>query len=184
LSLEDFFKAHHDTIAALGVIGTFLAIAVALFSSFIALWGPRPRIRGLVSVKRVDGPRRDSLEFLVVTIRNLSVAPIHIPPEFFLWKFPLQRPFFPWYPLESDEWGHERRDTVQINGRGSETFFLYPLHVFKERAAGSFAKTVFGRLRLRFLSFVVLTEEGKFFKVKLDRTIRNDIRLLLREAGK
>lgn len=44
MNLEEFLRAHHYTVAALSVLGTFSAVAVALFSSITALRASKTRI--------------------------------------------------------------------------------------------------------------------------------------------
>jgi hypothetical protein len=165
MNVEDFLRAHQYTIAALGVFGTFSAVVVALFSSVMALRASRTRLRAQASINVIfhsslQGKERPT--YLVVSIRNLGIMPVHI-------VLPLD------YSVV-DEWAPQRRYPVEIKARGSDTFFLSDINMFREYAVKDFiGTTVWNRFRSRFISALVFTEEGKVFKVKLDDSLRKEM---------
>jgi hypothetical protein len=182
LSVEDFFKAHQFTIAALSVLGTFAAVVVALFNSVAALRASRTKIRAHASMNIVyhsslQGKERP--EYSVISIRNLGIMPVHIPMGFFHWKLPLQRGLHEVLPLDYsavDDWAPQSKYPVEIKARGSDTFFLSDVSMFREYALKDFiGTTVWSRFRSRFISAFVFTDEGKVFKVKLDNSLRKEL---------
>ncbi len=182
MSVEDFFKAHQYTIAALGILGTFAAVVVALFNSVAALRASRTKIRARASINVIyhsslQGKERP--EYLVVSVRNLGIMPVHIPMGFFHWKLPLKRGLHEVLPLDysaEDEWAPQRKYPVEIKARGSDTFFLSDIGIFREYALKDFiGMTVWSRFCSRFISALVFTDEGKVFKVTLDSSLRKEL---------
>ena len=130
MNLEDFLKAHQYTIAALGVLGTFSAVVVALFASVAAIRASRTKLSARASINVIQ---HSSLQgkvlpkYLVVFIRNLGTMPIHIPLGFFRWKLPFRRVHYEVLPQDysaSDEWVAQRKYPVEIKARASEILFL------------------------------------------------------------
>ncbi|MGJ4895453.1 hypothetical protein ACQR2B_10685 [Bradyrhizobium oligotrophicum] len=182
MNIEEFLKAHQYTIAALGVLGTFSAVLVALFSSIAAMRTSRTRISARASINVIHHSSLEGKErpkYLVVSIRNLGAMPVHIPMGFFHWKLPLQRGVYEVLPLDysaADEWIAQKRYPVEIRARGSEIFFLSPISVFQEDALKTFIGTsVWSRFRYRFLSAMVFTDEGRTFNVKLESSLRKEM---------
>jgi hypothetical protein len=102
MNFEDFFKDHQYTIAALGVLGTFSAVVVALFGSVAALRSSRTKLKALASINVIHHSSfqgKERPKYLVVSIRNLGAMPAHIPMGFFHWKLPFQRGLFEVIPL-------------------------------------------------------------------------------------
>jgi hypothetical protein len=185
LSIEEFLKAHQYTISALGVLGTFSAVVVALFSSLAALRASRTKLRAHASINAIyhsSVQGEDRPKYLVVSIRNLGIMPVHIPMGFFHWKLPLRRGMHEVLPLDYsalDEWAPQRKYPVEVKSRGSDIFFLSDINMFRQYALQDFiGTTVWSRFRSRFLSACVFTDEGKVFKVKLDRSLRKELRRL------
>ncbi len=182
MSVEDFFRAHQYTLAALGVLSTFSAVVVALFSSLIALRASRTKLRARASINVIYHSSlqgKEQPKYLVVSIRNLGIMPVHIPMGFFHWKLPLKRGLHEVLPLDYsalDEWAPQRKYPVEIKARGSDTFFLSDISMFQEYALKDFVgTTVWSRFRSRFVSASVFTEEGKVFKVTLDSSLRKEM---------
>lgn len=77
MNLEEFLRAHHYTVAALSVLGTFSAVAVALFSSITALRASKTRISAGASINLVHHSSMQGKErprFLVLHIRNTGLC--------------------------------------------------------------------------------------------------------------
>jgi len=185
VSLEDFFRAHQYTIAALGVLGTFSAVVVALFGSVAALRASRTRLSAHASINVIhhstlEGQVRP--KYLVVYVRNLGTMPVHIPMGFFHWKILFRRGLFEVIPLDysaADNWVAQKRYPAEIKPRGSEIFFLSPIALFHEYAAlDLIGRSTWSRFRSRFLSALVFTDEGRTFKVKFDPSLRKELALL------
>ena len=182
MSVEDFFRAHQYTVAALGVFGTFAAVVVALFNSVAALRASRTKLSARASINVIyhsslQGQQKP--KYLVVSIRNLGIMPVHVPMGFFRWKLPLKRGLHEVLPLDysaQDEWAPQRKYKVEIKARGSDTFFLSDISMFQEYVLKYFVgTTVWSRFRSRFISAFVFTEEGKIFKVTLDSSLRKEM---------
>jgi len=181
LNPEEFFKAHQFTIAALGVIGTFLAVVIALFSSVAALRVSRTRISARVSInavhhKSLEG--RERPKYLTVRISNLGTMPVHIPLGFFRWKLPFRGGVFTVVPHDysGDQLVAQKKYPVEIKVRGTETFFLSSMAVFHDTARQHFiGKSTWSRFRSRFLSAFVMMDDGKTFNVEVERPLRKEL---------
>jgi hypothetical protein len=180
--MEEFFKAHQYTIAALGVFGTFAAVVVALFNSVAALRASRTKIRAHASINTIyhsslQGEERP--QYLVVSVRNLGIMPVHNPMGFFHWKLPFKRGLHEVLPLDysaADEWAPQRKYPVEIKARGSDSFFLSGIGMFREYALKDFiGTTIWSRFCSRFISAFVFTDEGKVFRVALDKSLRKEM---------
>jgi hypothetical protein len=182
MNVEDFLKAHQYTVAALGVLGTFSAVVVALFSSVMALRASRTKLRARASINVIFHSSlqgRERPKYLVVSIRNMGIMPVHIPMGCFHWKLPFKRGLHEVLPLDYsalDEWAPQRKYPVEIKARGSDTFFLSDINMFREYVVKDFiGTTIWSRFCSRFVSASVFTEEGKVFKVKLDPSLRKEL---------
>ena len=179
---EEFFKAHQFTIAALGVIGTFLAVVVALFNSVAALRVSRTRISARVSInaihhKSLEG--RERPKYLTVRVSNLGTMPVNIPLGFFHWKLPFQGGVFTVVPHDysaGDQWVTQKKYPAEIKARGTEIFFLSSIGMFHDTARQHLiGKSVWSRSRSRFLSAFVMTDDGKTFNVESERPLRKEL---------
>jgi hypothetical protein len=187
LNPEEFFKAHQFTIAALGVIGTFLAVVIALFSSVAALRVSRTRISARVSInavhhKSLEG--RERPKYLTVRISNLGTMPVHIPLGFFRWKLPFRGGVFTVVPHDysGDQLVAQKKYPVEIKVRGTETFFLSSMAVFHDTARQHFiGKSTWSRFRSRFLSAFVMMDDGKTFNVEVERPLRKELAQLRKQ---
>jgi hypothetical protein len=186
MNIEEFFKSYQHTIAAFGVLGTFLAVVVALFSAVIALRASRTRVSASASINRIHHGSMHGKErprYLVASIRNLGTMPVHIPMGFFDWKLPLQRGMYEVLPMDysaADEWVPQKRYPVEIKARGSETFFLSPIAMFHDYVQSDLiGSSAWRRFRSRFLYAFVFTDEGKTFRVKFDSSLRKELARLL-----
>jgi hypothetical protein len=181
MNLEDFLKAHQYTVAALGVLGTFSAVVVALFASVAAIRASWTKLsaRASISVIRHSSLQGKALpKYLVVFIRNLGTMPVHLPLGFFRWKLPLRGTYevLPQDYSATDEWVAQRKYPVEIKARASDTLFLTRIAMFQEQALTDFiGMSVWSRFRSHFLSAYVLTDEGTIFKVKFDSSLRKEL---------
>ena len=182
MSIEDFFKSYQYTIAALGVLGTFSAVVVALFSSVLALRASRTRISASASINVMHHASlqgKEQPKYLVVAIRNLGTMPVHIPMGFFHWKLPLQRGMYEVLPADysaADEWVPQKKYPVEIKARGSEIFFLSRIAMFEDYARHDLiGSSAWRRFRSTFLYAFAFTDEGKTFRVKFDSSLRKEL---------
>jgi hypothetical protein len=189
LNPEEFFKAHQFTIAALGVIGTFLAVVVALFNSVAALGVSRTRISARVSINAIHHTSLEGRErprYLTVRISNLGTMPVQIPLSFFHWKLPFQGGVFTVVPQDysGDQWVAQKKYPVEIKARGTEIFFLSSMGRFHETARQHLiGKSNRSRLRSRFLSAFVTTDDGRTFNVKVEPPLRRELAQLRKQKA-
>jgi hypothetical protein len=118
--------------------------------------------------------------YLSVVITNKGTLPVLIPLSFFSWKLPFARDAYlvtPWDYGAQDPWIAQKRYPIEIKPRASEHFFLSNVETFRELVPRFLTrKRLFKWTRLRFLGARVFTEDNKTFKVKLDKTVREEIR--------
>jgi hypothetical protein len=93
MSLEDFFSAHQYTIAALGALGTFAAVVVALFNSVAALRASRTKIRARFQqgCSSQLTARKGATEILSRLHSQLGNYACPHPDGVLHWKLPLKR---------------------------------------------------------------------------------------------
>jgi len=187
-ALEAFFKAHQYTIAALAAISTFAAVVVSLVVTYISLKASHTRLNARASVQLII---HSSLEgqpeptYLCVSITNRGNLPATLPFAFFYWKLPFARGLLLISPLDffGDRWFPKRQYPIEINPRQSETVCLSEISVFRkmcrEKLMGS---NVFDRLRFLCLHAFIVSADGRKFKVRLDRSVRKELRAIWREA--
>jgi hypothetical protein len=76
--LEEFFKAHEHTMAALEAVSTFAAVVVALVLSLVSQKANRTRIKAVVSAtiimhESIEAPNYPSYVSVVVTNNGIRV---------------------------------------------------------------------------------------------------------------
>jgi hypothetical protein len=176
--IEDFFKAHQHTIAAIGAVSTFAAVVTSLWLARRATRADRTRLKAradlvLIFHAPIDG--KSVPKFLKVRITNIGRFPLHIPSVFFYWKVPFKREFMEVPPLDltgSPLIPPQHYPSV-ISPRASVGFTIWDVDTFKrevKRMRG--ADTLADRLRFRFIRAFVHTDDGETFKVKLSPEVR------------
>jgi hypothetical protein len=107
---------------------------------------------------------------------------VQIPFAFFGWRLPFSRDGWtvnPWDYSASDEWVPQKKYPFEVKLRGSEIFFIAEKSVFQTAMVEIFKSLDWSqRLRARWLHAVAITDDGKIFRVKLDQTIRKELRAL------
>lgn len=183
--LEKFFQAHQYTAVAFGVVANFCAVAVALTVAIMSQRANRTRITALLYVSKMhhsilEGQPKPT--YVTVLIRNKGPLPVQIPFSFFGWRLPFTRDGWrvnPWDYSASDEWVPQKKYPFEIKLRGSEIFFIAEKSVFQKSMIEIFKSLNWSqRLRARWLRAVAITDDGKIFRVKLDQTIRKELRAL------
>ena len=177
--IEEFFKAHQYTIAAIAAAGTLAAVVTSLALAFLARRADRTRLKARADIVRIfDAPldgKSGPTKFLKVRITNIGKFPLQIPSVFFYWKVPFKRAPMVIMPLDMTGSAliDKKSYPIEVAPRMRENFFISDLANFKQtvksmRGADTFAD----RLRLRFIRAVVETDDGRTFRVKLHRGIR------------
>jgi hypothetical protein len=187
--LEQFSAANHHTVAALEAFSTFAAVVVSLGLALVARRSIRTRIKAYATVSvmhhsLLEG--KPKLKYVTITIRNLSQLPVSILFAFFHWKVPFKRDTWfinPWDYSQHDPWVPQRIYPAEIKSRGSEIFFLSEIATFRSATADVLADVRHFRWRIRFMKALVITDDRKIFKVKLDKTVRHELAAIRRTAA-
>jgi hypothetical protein len=177
--IEELFKAHQHTIAAIAAAGTVGAVFTSLWLAWSARRADRTKLKAFASlgiVARTGIDPKAARELLAVDITNQGKWPLRIPAMFFYWKVPFKRRGVVGIPpldMTGSALIDKKSYPVEVAPRASENFFICDLASFKEtvksmRGADTFAD----RLRLRFIKAFVETDDGETFRVKLHRGIR------------
>jgi hypothetical protein len=179
--IDKFFEVHQHTIAALGAISTFAAVLVSLALALVAQRSSRTRIKARAAVStivHVTLQGKPKPRYVTVRITNVGLMPVTIPLGFFHWKVPFRREYWtvePWDSSQHDRWVPKRDYPAEIKPRGSANFYLGEMARFRSTMSEMFNEVRHLRWRLRFIKAIVVTDDGKIFKVKLDRPVRREL---------
>ncbi len=105
--------------------------------------------------------------------------------SFFHWKLPFHRGYWlvqPWDSGQQDRWVPQRIYPVEIKARASTTFYLSEIAVFRTTLAEMLQQVRCMRWRIRFLKAIVRTDDGKLFKVRIDKAVRSELAKIERSA--
>jgi hypothetical protein len=181
--VEKLFEVHQHTVAAAGAFGTVGAVIVSLLLAFLARRAHRTRIRVSLSISTIQHSSlkgKEKPRYLTVSIINLGSLPASIPFTYFRWKLPFARlDWFitPWDYTPHDTWVPQRKYPFDVAPRKSETFFVSDVDQMR-RVLHGIAKDAWPRWRFRFLRARVLTDDGIFFRAKIDRSVRKELRAI------
>jgi hypothetical protein len=187
-AIEQFSRAHQYTIAAFATVSTFAAVLVSLALALIAQRSRRTRIKAHASIRRIVSAALQGTppRYLTVTITNVGVLPVHIPFAFFSWKLPFKSEYYtvnPWDATQHDPLVRRRDYPAEIKPRSSATFFLAEISVFQETLSNMLLQEHLSQWRSRPIRAVVVTEDAKLFKVKIDRSLKRKLAELGRAAA-
>ena len=176
--IEEFFKAHQYTIAAVAAAGTLAAVVTSLGLAWGARLANRTKLKAVANIMLIFSTPIDGREipkFLQVRITNNGKWPVHIPANFFYWKMPFKREYMTVIPL--DQSGHHlippKNYPKEVLPRTTEHFHISDLPTFKQEAKRlRGADTTADRLRRRFIRAYVRTDDGTTFRVKLSPEVR------------
>jgi hypothetical protein len=170
-AIEEFCKAHQYTIAALAAVGTCSAVVAALW---IALRADRTRISAFAAITYWQYQR----PYLTVRIHNNSLFPVTVQPSFFYLKIPLRARDYLTAPMDfvSDQFIKAKRYPVNIPARDGRLFVLCEIEMLQDlfRAKNSNMNRWGGWLYRAY----VTTVDGKSVRVRLDASVRNELRKL------
>jgi hypothetical protein len=178
IMVEDFFKAHQHTIAAIAAVGTLAAVITSLVLAYVARRADRTRLRAratLVTLLHDTIDPRSAPKFLRVDITNHGRWSVRIPVPFFYWKVPFKRGVMVARPLDhtNSHWIGKKDYPTDVGPRTSESFFISDLATFRQevkRIRG--ADTFVNRLRFRFIRAFVQMDDDETFRVKLSSHVR------------
>jgi hypothetical protein len=179
--LEHFSETNQHTIAALEAASTFAAVVVSLVLALLANRSSRTRARVSVQVQFIFRPTLDGKtkpEYVTATITNIGVMPASIPISFLAWKVPFYSDYLqavPWDYAQHDRWAPQRVYPTEIKPRASETFFLPDLSGFRTTMAEKLQRIRLLPCRIRFIKAIILTADGRRFRVKLDKSVRREL---------
>jgi hypothetical protein len=176
--IEDFFKAHQHTIAAIAAAGTLAAVVTSLALAWSARRADRTRLRAsadivLIFQSPIDG--KSVPKFLKVSITNIGKFPLQIQSGFFHWKVPFKNEVMQVPPLDliGSPLIPSRHYPSVISPRASANFTIWDVDTFKQEVKRMRGLDTFAdRLRFRFIRAFVRTDDGKTFRVKLSPQVR------------
>jgi hypothetical protein len=180
-AIEKFSEPRQHTIAALGAFSTLAAVVVSLALALVAQRSSRTRIRAkayasFIFHSSLEGKPKP--KYVSVSIANVGLMSASIPLSCFHWKIPFNKEIWmvnPWDVSQHDPWVPQHKYPAEIRPRGSDTFFIGSRERFRETMSEIFAKAGRFRWRYYFIRARVVTEDGKIFKVKLDKEVRREI---------
>jgi hypothetical protein len=187
-TIDEFFRGSEHTIAALSAISTFAAVVVSLAIAFFAHRANRTRLKAAASIKFIfhETATQPYPEYLYVNLTNIGILPATVQFSFFYWRLPFARGLMLISPLEfyGDNWHPKRAFPVEIGPRRSVSICLSSIHMLRKTLGELSASGLLNHIRLRFMKAYVATDDNKTFKVKLDRSVRKEIRLAASERSK
>ncbi len=180
-AVEEFCRDHQHTIAALGALGTLIAVVVSLVLAWRAGRATRTRLKANVDTSFIAHSTIDPKNpprYLTVSITNIGIGSLRVPFSFFRWKVPLSRSFWTVNPL--DGYGQDRDSLipqkhypVEIQPRASETFYVSDLQTFIQTIERTRNETRgLPRFCLRFIKAIIRTDDGLVFKVRISKGVR------------
>ena len=178
--IEDLLGQYSHIVAAIGALSTFAAVVVSLV---IALWAQRGnRTQLIASMYIVDlvweGVRvQKPPQYITVAITNTGTMPLRIPFAFLYWKMPFQwRTAFVVTPLDcfkGDPYIAQKPYPIEIRPRANEYFYVGTPDLQKKENTEMWKKYPWRLYFLRrFIRFMVGTEDGQKFRVKMSKEIR------------
>ena len=176
--IEELFKAHQHTIAAIAAAGTFLAVLTSLGLAYSARRADRTKLKATAGLwYLVDSPidPKTAPRLLKVVITNYGRFPLRIRSNFFYWKVPFRTEIMQQAPVDRISTGpwQWREYPVEIAPRTTETFTITTLENLEQEAKRMRGANTFAdRLRFRFIRAFVRTDNGETFRVKLSSDVR------------
>jgi hypothetical protein len=167
--IEEVFKAHQYTIAAIAAAGTVFAVITSLWLAWRANRADRTRLKAEAHLGLIASTiEKSASTFLSVRITNQGRWPLRITANFFCWKVPFKRGFRGVIPLDltGSPLIPQKHYPTEISPRASADFYIS--EVKRMRGANTFAD----RLRFRFIRAFVQTDDGETFRVKLSPAVR------------
>lgn len=187
-TIEEFFKNHQFTIAALGAVSTFAAVFVSLM---VALWSQRrlrTQLKAEVTTATIVHETLDSQNpptYCTVSITNTGLMPLRVPLSFLRWKLPLKRPWMPLSPLDADGTDPlipQKRYPVEIAPRTTKQFYVSDIETFRKKHAAIFKGSgLIDRIRYRFIKAIILTDDGRQFRARIAKPLCDELTKLRRE---
>ena len=172
--IEEFFKAHQHTIAAIAAAGTVGAVVTSLWLAWRARRADRTQLKAHADiVPSFDG--QTTQKFLKVSIANIGKFPQYISSAFFYWKVPFRGEVTNVWPVDllGNPFIPSKNYPFEISPRASANFYISDLPTLEReakrmRGADTFADQV----RFRFIRAFVRTDDGETFRVKLSPEVR------------
>jgi hypothetical protein len=166
--IEEFFKAHQYTIAAIAAAGTFAAVLTSLGLAWSARRADRTKLKAVATLLYDISDQEGAPHNLRVTITNHGKFPLCV--RSFFWKLPFGGKIV-------DEIAEGLYFPIEIAPRVSNTVALYTRDTLKyltKRMRG--AATLIDRLRVRFVRAYVETEDDQRFGVRLSSKVHTWLR--------
>ncbi|MGA7710712.1 MAG: hypothetical protein WCA81_02335 [Rhizomicrobium sp.] len=180
--IEKFCKAHEYTIAALGSVGTLLAVLVSLWLGLLSIRASRTHLRAYATITTVVPPgvlAANATQFVTTEITNTGSVPARIPFSYFRLRLPFQRGVTLFQPCDAfvGQIIPKRPYPVDLPPNTSVSLFVCDLPQFRKNLAEIKAElSWFGKLRFRWFRLRIMTDDGRWFRIRIDGILRKNIR--------
>jgi hypothetical protein len=187
-AVEHFATEHQHTISALEAFSTFSAVVVSLALAIMSVRASRTKLKASLAVNVIihDSINPDERpEVLAVSITNVGTIALHVPFAFFSWKVPLRRGYMTVNPMDfyaGDTWIPQKKYPVEVAPKITVFFYLSDHETFRDVMFTEFQRLGFlHRQAARLVHAIVLTADGRKFKVKVSKQLRRELREFCRK---
>ena len=178
--IEELCKHHEHTISALEAVSTFSAVVVSLW---LASRASQTRLTAYITKQVIiDATTTERPEYLVAIITNTGVMTLYIPLSFLLWTRPYRKKTgwilnFPLDYYGTDKAIQQHPYPVELKPKATHHVMISEIatyrHVMQECLL---SQSRIGRLIFRFVRSTVQTTDGKVFRAKISKEIREELR--------
>jgi hypothetical protein len=184
---EEVCKSHEHSIAAFEALSTFAAVVIALWLSHRA---GATRLTAYVTKEAIfDAATDDRPEYLVAVITNTGTMTFYISLSFLLWTRPYRKTVGWILSFPIDYWGidkniQQRTYPVELQPKASKHLFISDISTFRQVIRECLlSQTPASRIIFRFVRATIQTVDGKFFRAKISKSIRGELRQIQKKLG-
>jgi hypothetical protein len=177
--IEELCKRHEHTIAALEAVSTFSAVVVSLW---LASRSSQTRLTAYITKQIIiDATTTDRPEYLVAIITNTGVMTLYIPLSFLLWTRPYRKKAgwmlnFPLDYFGTDKAIQQRQYPVKLEPKATHQVMISDIVTFRQVMQECLlSQTRIGRFIFRFVRTTVQTTDGRMFRAKISKEIRQEL---------
>jgi len=171
--MEHFFQSYQSTIAALGAVSTFAAVVIALCLAISSIGANRSKLKARATITSLVQPGLAGSvpTFVTAEIVNTGALPLRLGLSFFRLRLPFQRGATMFLPQDSfsGQPMPKRQYPVVVQPNTSVSLFINGRDEFIQSLIDMKVElNWFGRVRFRWFRLCVLTDDGRWFRVRID----------------
>jgi hypothetical protein len=177
--IEELCKRHEHSIAALEAVSTFSAVAVSLW---LASRASQTRLTAYITKQAIiDATTQERPEYLVAIITNTGVMTLYIPLSFLLWTRPYRKKAgwqltFPLDYYGTDKAIQQHQYPVELKPKATHQVMISDIVTYRQVMQECLlSQSRFGRLIFRFVRATVQTTDGRVFRARISREIRQEL---------